>query len=212
MKATVNSFCILICTLVVNAQKISFKCDNAKFTRSEIQTELSKYPADLLNKYLFEVNVVDDSKICGRSEAYSNRIVLSSNCEMFRAAIHHEISSVLLRQYDFKVKEVINIMYGEFLRLNGEFKYDHNTDMDHINEGSKASEHFYKYKYAQSDFENDFNIIAEELFVDGDKTIGYMNDNKDKPVSKKIQLVIDFYKKLDSRFTIEYFKNQRILN
>jgi hypothetical protein len=200
--------CLPICA---KSQTISFEAE-AKFSKREIETELAKYPVGLLRNYLYEIKVVEDDRMCGRSEAYSNRIVLSSNCEIFRTAIHHEISSVLLRQYDFKVKEVIDIMYGEFLKLNGDFKYDHNTNMHHIEEGSKTSEHFYNYKYAQSDFENDFNIIAQELFVNGDRTISYMYDHKDKPVSNKIQLVIDFYKKLDSRFTIEYFKTQKILN
>ncbi len=210
MKSAGYLFYLLFCTLAINAQTISFKCSRAKFTRNEIQTELAKYPVGFLHKYLFEINVVDDNKICGRSEAYSNRIILSSSCDDVHMTIHHEISSVLLRQYDFKVKEVVNIMYGEFLKLNGNFKYNHNTDMHHIEEGSETEKHFYNYKYAQSDFENDFNIIAQELFVDGYKIINYMHAHMDMPVSKKIQLVIDFYQKLDPKFSIEYFKKQRI--
>lgn len=174
-----------------------------------VEFELRKYPTKLIENYLSYVNIVHDDHICGRSEW--DTLVLSSTCNSIRQTIHHELSSMFLNKYDVYVKPVYDSIYRAFVNLNGEFRYDRSkVTMNRIELDSKLAEHFYGYTYATTDFENDFNIIAECLFTNGSEVIEFMNQNSSKPVSKKIRLVLNFYHTLDPSFTHSYFGKQKI--
>lgn len=201
---------------LANAQIIKFEVNAENFTKSDIQKELEKYPKDLLHNYLNEVIVVDDSKMCGRAEVFSNRIVLSTSCKTIRQTIHHELSSLFLQLVDGQGKAVgnspiLNTIYGKFLKLNGNIKYTYSNNV-YGNQpiDSSLADYFYISRYATRDFENDFNIIAQFLFAQGNTTISFMESHPEKPVSKKIKLVLEFYQNLSPDFTIDFFKKQSI--
>lgn len=189
----------------------------AKISKHEVELELAKYPKSILQYYLKDVSFVESARFCGRADAIYDKIVLNCECSNseLKKAIHHEMSSILLQHYDLYVERgTFDKMYQEFVKLNGDFSYDvkianSNDAMSKIT-NVKLLEYFYGVKYAQSGFENDFNVIAQFLFSNGDEIISFMNSNPEKPVSKKIRLVLDFYQKIDKGFNVSFFKNQRL--
>jgi hypothetical protein len=200
---------LIIISLQTFSQEIVFKYQSKLFTTKDIEMEIAKYPNVLLKVYLPTIKIVNDENICGRAEW--DTLILSSTCNSFQQTIHHELSSILLNKYDVYVKPVYDSIYREFVKLNGDFRYDRSrVSMNRIESGSKLAEYFYGYTYATTDFENDFNIIAECLFTDGSEVIDFMNCNSSKPVSKKIRLVLNFYHSLDPSFTNSYFRKQKI--
>lgn len=217
--STIFSAYLLMMFIRVSSQTINFE-DGVKSTdkiEAKIIAELNKYPKGLLQPYLKRIDVVSDERFCGRAEAYSNRIVLSASCNGdIRETIHHELSSIFLLLFDGSGKPVsetpiLDSLYRAFLQLNGDYKYSFENGIystEVIN--SALADRFYLYKYGSRDFENDFNIIVQCLFRDGSKTIEFMDSNTEKPVAKKIRLVIDFYQTLNPAINISYFKHQLI--
>lgn len=201
--------------LSVNAQSVVFETTPSSITTGEIETELAKYPSGVVDKYLEKILVIKSDKICGRSDWIFSTIELSDNslCN-FRVTIHHELSSIFLHQYNFKVAPVGDEMLKAFINLNGEYKYTYsNSNVEawtKIEPSTKLGEYFYDRKYAIRNFENDFNVIAEALFSNGHEVIEFVKSNQNLPVSKKIKLVLEFYQKLSSDFTIEYFDKQKL--
>lgn len=203
----------------VHAQSISGKSEN--FTYSDIRNELAKYPTGLLQAYLDKIVIWDGSG--GIALRCSKEIRVSSKLSLrnMRFTLHHEISSVILWQgnqcQDSEVLRKVNKIQNEFLNLNGDFRYDasiEGVNVDKawikIEEGTEIGQHFYKFYYSTSTFENDFNTIAEFLFINGEETIDFMTRNIDKPVGKKIQLVLDYYQAVNTLFTKAYFRNQKL--
>lgn len=191
--------------------------DRVKIEAKKIGTELNKYPKELLQSYLKSIDVVSNKRFCGRAEVYSNRIVLSVSCNRdIRETIHHELSSIFLLLFDGGGKPTsetptLNSLYKAFLQLNGGYKYSFENDISSTEQiDSTLADRFYLYKYASRDFENDFNMIAQSLFSNGNKVIEFMNSSPELPVAKKIRLVIDFYHALNPTLNISYFKHQLI--
>jgi hypothetical protein len=206
------TFLLVFSSFLTLAQDIDFEINNANITKKEIQIELAKYPKNVLQAYLEQITVVTSERFCGLTYAFEKRILLNGNCDnaSIKEALHHEMSSILLQQYDVYVSKVFDSYYTQFVKLNGEFAYNGNRDLTEINPSSKLANHFYGLKDAQSGFENDFNVVSQYLFKDGDKIINFMLSNPDKPVSKKIKVVLDFYYQLDKTFSVSYFKNQQL--
>ncbi|MBX2896375.1 MAG: hypothetical protein KF763_13080 [Cyclobacteriaceae bacterium] len=201
---------IVLCSLSGNAQTIIFETNPVNLTKVDIERELAKYPNGLLSKYLKQVVVVKTDKYCGLSYGRTPRINLNDDCRCkLGATIHHELSSIFLYQYN-SVSPVIDEMQQTFISLNGEYSYTQQIVHSKIEPGTKISNHFYGRMYATHSFENDFNVIAESLFVNGRETIQFMNDRPNLPVSKKIKLVLELYQKISSDFTTAYFEKQKI--
>jgi hypothetical protein len=204
-------FFFLALSIQSNAQSIIFET-RANFNRMEVEKELAKYPALLLKEHLQKVIVVSSDKYCGLSFAFAKKFELNGDCDRcnFRATIHHELSSLFLLQYDFYTAPVGVAMRNKFIELNGAYSYTNQVEHGRIEPDTPLGDFFYNRKYAMHSFENDFNVIAESLFQNGLSVISFMEGNPKKPVSKKIRLVLDFYYLLDSSFTINYFKEQKI--
>jgi hypothetical protein len=60
-------------------------------------------------------------------------------------------------------------------------------------------------KYAQSAFEEDFNVFSQNLFC-GSETFWGVVDSFPR-IRKKATLIIGFYNQLDPRFTESYFRS-----
>lgn len=204
------TYLIICISFSASAQVIKF--ENVKVdegVRMKIVEELSKYPKDLLSNYLTEIIIQDlPNNVCGRSEAFSKRIRLNASCYTpIQETLHHELSSVFLQQYDVYVSRgYFNKLYSQFVNLNENVKYDKSVALHKIDAESDLANYFYKLTYAQTGFENDFNVISQFLFTHGASVVEYMQNHPNKPVAKKIQLVIDFYHDLNSQFTLNYFK------
>lgn len=197
--------------LSVNCQSILFENDPVNFTKKAIEIELTKYPTGLLEKYLEEIVVVQTEKYCGL--AFSARVAPAkihlndnSRCKV-DVTIHHEISSLFLHRYD----ELAARMRDKFIELNGsEYSYTYQIDHSKVEAGTKLADYFYSRKYAMYSFENDYNVIAESLFVNGHEVIQLMNERPNLPISKKIKLVLDHYNMVSKEFTLSYFERQKI--
>lgn len=210
------SIVFMLFSLTSYCQDIVFETSSKYMTVENLQQELKKYPQGLMQEYSPIIVVVpntgDNTRFCG-CIGYS-KIKINTNCEIYKRAFHHEMSSLLLRKYDImKERGFMQSLADKFAKLNGSYTYHDipvSNGYDNIDVTSNLGQNFYGRKYAMTMFENDFNVIAEYLFCSGAETINFMLNNPDKPAAKKIQLVIDFYHNLDSSFTVSFFKNQHI--
>lgn len=215
MKTTANITFLILLSVSAFSQNIVFEINSTVFTKSDLQHELDKYPKSVLQAYIPLIKVVQDNashNYCGC--ANWSDIEINASCPIYKVAIHHELSSLFLNRYDLYVeKDAFKNMETAFIKLNGQYKYHSilRSEAYHpIESTSDIGQHFFARKYSVTNFENDYNVIAEMLFSDGAKTIDFMLNNSTKPVAQKIKLVIEFYHKLDPSFTVQFFKNQHI--
>lgn len=186
------------------------------YTKEDIKNELAKYPAGLVQSLIDKIVITDAEG--GLAIRCQKEIRLSANASLrhMKIYLHHEFSSFILYRGkcdDSEAVRKVNEIRNKFIALNDSFNYNTaNEDQawKKIDEGTDLGNHFYAYYYATCDFENDFNVIAQLLFTDGEKTTDFMIRNQDKPVGKKIQLVIDFYTSVDNRFSKAFFRAQKL--
>lgn len=136
-------------------------------------------------------NSADGVYICVKTAelGYTNQFVLSS--------MHHEFSSILMRNYAFPK--------SEWAALNPKnFAYTEDAvgalgKKDLLLAQAKYHELGFVCLYSQSSMEEDFNTIADYVFNQRPKLL---NLGKSYPkLSAKIQLAMKFYKSVDSRFS-----------
>lgn len=213
MKQLTMSIVIMLAGLNVTGQVIVFTMKNANITETEIREVLKIYPEELIKSYLDTIDVIEDSRACGR--AYIDKIVLSGDCRnsFLKEVIHHELSSVFLNRYDIYVRKVADEMMRKFIDWNGdEYAYTNKSDMSAIDLNSEMANYFYGLKYAQQGFENDFNVIAQYLFSHGSDLISHINARPNAVITKKVKEVIRFYYILDSKFTETFFERISLQN
>ncbi len=189
-----------------------------------VKKAINKYPPNLIKGRLEKIYLVNnlknnDTNIGGyyigkiKTIYLNNRGVDNGYSDRFlEAMFHHEFSSFLFHQYanaQFKSK---------WLKANEpDFEYG---------EGKKSID-FYREKqeagintniiredclqagflniYSKSHLENDFNEIAEHIFVDGDRILQLANQYPN--LGKKVALFIELYSSIDSQFAADYFRN-----
>jgi hypothetical protein len=175
----------------------------SNITESEIRSIISIYPEHLLNKCkTITVKHLD----IGSGLCFSNQIYISGEYakSTITQTIHHELSSIFLNKvYDIKT---FNIIGYEFIKLNGnKYLYDKEIGFT-IKIGpltDDEKDYFALNTYSKTSFENDYNLICEELFTNKN----YLSSLKPNSVLyQKTMIVIDFYNKLDKKFTVEFFK------
>lgn len=196
-----NGFCC--------AQPVYFRGES-KVTQAEIRNELFVYPPHLL-KMVKTITVEPlEGNIVGIGGF--NWISISTKCsgESLRRTIHHELSTVFLQQPDiFKTFDKIGY---QFIELNGDsIRYYSNrngVDLPITNLTEKEKDYFAGNSYAKSNFENDYNMICEELFVNGRDFIDFIKSRPESVIYKKVMIVIDYYHSLDPKFTIDFFKTR----
>jgi len=175
---------------------------------------LEKYPAELLRRELKAVYLLGQLEFYGvsyggtnstdklfltnrgASQGYTDRYVEQS--------FHHEFSSILLRNYPRRVDR------ASWASQNGRGYGQSGTEA--IRQGRASTEFSawwhqlgFLYQYASSDFENDFNSVAENLFCPAP---GFWQAVEAYPaLAHKARLAIAFYQSLSPRLNEAYFRS-----
>lgn len=170
-------------------------------TETEIRNTIAIYPSHLLKKVSsIKIEELEASNVAGKG-GYDWIIVSGKfpKSTMIKT-IHHELSSTFLQSYD--VFKTYNSLNAQFKTINGTYAYI-GRDAAIIELTEDEKEYFAINSYARTSFENDYNIICEELFTNSN----FLKSLKPSTaLYKKTMLIIDFYNKLDSKFTLEFFQ------
>jgi len=175
---------------------------------------IKKYPPRVLDQELQTVYVLSDLSYrgisaCGTYSAKDLYIVNDGESMGYTDAwvestFHHEFSSLLLLHHpqylETSAWSSVNphsFRYGE----DGVLAIKQHRDNQECDR-SLCSVGFW-CEYSQSSMEDDFNILAERLFL-GDATLLAMASQYPK-IKRKLDLVIAFYEKLDPTLNKEFF-------
>lgn len=184
-----------------------------------IEKALAKYPTNLIKKHLTKIYLVGGLTVFEHEIAgtyYKKNIYLNNqgiangytNKEL-EGTFHHELSSLILKAHASQK------FYQRWQKLNPQgFQYqgssiaaikaskNNETNTDQINDLSLKRG--FVNLYAQSNLENDFNEIAERLFITGNNLseLGSKYSN----FNKKIDMFIELYQSVDPMFNREYFE------
>lgn len=188
-----------------------------EFQRAEpiIRRETLRYPSAILKRNLKAVNVVKEIWFFGAPYGGTNdldTVYLSMNsvqmgytADYISRAFHHEFSSILLRNFPnyldqaaWKATLPKGFQYGaggvEAIKQGKS-----STDFD----PEEAAKGFYS-KYSLAEQEEDFNILAENLFMGGAKF--WKSVDSYPRLKSKVKVVLKFYNSLDSSFTERSFR------
>jgi hypothetical protein len=158
-----------------------------------------------------------------------NLMFVSGTSAFLPGVIHHELSSIMM--YELSTDTVV---YEELLKIQKSFLAvtPYYSDEEKLKASASAKTFAYPRNkdnyfvlgntgYSLLDYENDFNTIVQCLFtpalskelnrllVDPKlKLWEFLDEAKQKnyPIGKKVQMVIEYYKKIDPVFTEEYFR------
>jgi len=135
-------------------------------------------------------NSADRIYICVKSKelGYTDQYVLSS--------MHHEFSSILMRNYPFPSKAWAALNPKGFSYTDDAVGALEKDDL--LNPKSKHHESGFICLYSQSSMEEDFNTIADYLFNQRPALLKL--GLKYPKLRAKIQLAMKFYKSVDARF------------
>ncbi|MBN1198294.1 MAG: hypothetical protein JXA23_03005 [Bacteroidales bacterium] len=199
----------------IGAEAVSLPKEYRTEAMDILNHAIAKYPEEVLFVYLRKVYVLKSLAFFGVPYGGTNTkdvIYLTydnSNpertSEFVEGVFHHEFSSVLLRKFtknlDKKAWESINppdFFYGkggvEAIK-KGEASLDYDYSLLEIG---------FLNKYSQSDFEEDVNVVAQNLFCGGEQ-FWFIVDTFGK-IREKTTLAIHFYHQIDPQFTEEYFR------
>lgn len=200
----------------ISAEAVSLPKEYRTEAMDIINKAIAKYPEDVLFVYLRKVYVMKSLVFFGVPYGGTNtkNVVYltydNSNpertAEYVEGVFHHEFSSVLLRkfskQFDREAWEKINPP-GFFYGKGG---------VDAIRKGEASLDFDYSLlkigflnKYAQSGFEEDINVFAQNIFSGGEQ-FWFIVDTFDR-IRAKATLTIEFYRLIDPQFTEEYFRS-----
>lgn len=200
----------------IGAEAVSLPREHRTEAMDILNLAIAKYPEDVLFVHLRKVYVLRSLSFFGVAYGGTNTkdvIYLTYDdtnpertAEFVEGVFHHEFSSVLFRKFskhiDRKSWESINppdFSYGkggvEAIK-KGEASLDFNYDLLEVG---------FLNLYSQSAFEEDMNVIAQNLFSGGEQ-FWFIVDTFEK-IRMKALLTIDFYHQIDPQFTEEYFRS-----
>jgi hypothetical protein len=189
----------------------------SEYTRSKniVAKALEKYPKEVLSKHIKKIYVLDNIFFYGikyggtnsLDKVYiTNRGLASGYSDHFIERLFHaEFSSILLRNVSYYLNKT------SWLACNApDFKYG-GTSQDAIKNKTNGedfdpilNEQGCLTQYGSSNFENDVNSFAKNLFK---ADPGFWNIIEKYPRIKcKLDLLLFFYFQIDPMFTLEYFK------
>lgn len=197
----------------INAKAESLDKNRVRNHLSIIKMAMNKYPKHLLRKYLKKVYLLKSIEFYGLRYGGTNStdtLYLTNRGEKLgytkkylEGAFHHEFSSILLREN----KTLFNKRYW-ILSNPKDFNYEEGGS-EAVRKGRASKKLRKKYfkigllcQYSMASIEEDFNIYAEELFTNNKI---FSIAEKYPRVRNKLYLMIDFYHKLDSRYTKKSF-------
>jgi Putative zinc-binding metallo-peptidase len=174
-----------------------------------VDTFLSTYSRTVINKNLKHIYLISEFYLYGKSyggtydksSLYINSKAANKEpSDLFLLSVmHHEFSSILMKNYKFPKEEWLAI------NLPG-FKYSGSGRemLGQPNLYSQSEEWLsngFLVKYSQSSLENDFNMLAFWLFTRTSqlRELGWEHIK----LQRKIDLAIDFYKSIDEGLNFE---------
>jgi len=201
-------------TKEVNATAVSLDTVEIERSTQLIKTALKKYPVEVLNKNLRTIYVLKSIEFYGQVYGGTNStaiVYLGNNgvengyTDTFvEQSFHHEFSSILLRNFPSRFKKsewtsVNRLSYGE----GGVQALMNSKDSQEFD--STFNSNGFLHEYATSSMENDFNSFAENLFMPEKEFWNLVE--ADAGLTKKLNVIIDFYHQINEQFTKEYFKS-----
>ena len=198
----------------INARAESLTAQETERSKRILTAAFDKYPPSILTANLEAVYVLHRLRYFGISASGTNsrnRIYLANRGVAHRftdvwveGTFHAEFSSILLRNY----ARHFNVDTWKAINSVG-FKYG-SSGVEAVRNGM-AGKHFdaelhadgFLYEYAQSSFENDFNSIAEQIFL-GTRDF-WLAVNRHDRLHRKTRLVIHFYRQIDPSFNRLFF-------
>ena len=198
----------------VRPKATPIKDDQLRRFLTILPVELHKYPTSLIKSDLHAIALSSSLSLYGIEYGGSNsgkRIymtVLSAEQgytdEYIRRTIHHEFSSILIRDHKFPLKE-----WREALPDGVKYNDSIDKEVKTIEAGrdislasSKLLEQGFLSSYGLTNYINDVNTYAELLFVDPNE-LKRLSD-KYKTIRVKYDLLIDFYKNLDIKYNWKF--------
>lgn len=178
-----------------------------------VKVAMNKYPKDLLRKHLRKVYLLDSIHFYGLRYGGTNStdtLYLTNNGikkgytdKYLEGAFHHEFSSILLR----KNEKLFNNRYWHLSNLpNFHYGEGGTVALKNGKTGLKLEEKYFNMgllcEYSMASIEEDFNVYAQELFTDNNI---FTIANKYPRVRNKLNIMINFYNKLDPRYTENAF-------
>ncbi len=199
----------------INSSAISLEKTEINRSLEVIISVLNEYSQELLSNNIERIYILHSLNFYGVSFGGTNsmnRIYLSNRGEQeghtnlwIKQSFHHELSSILLRNYpeyfDENSWHQINptdFSYGEG-GSNAIIDGNANTEIDiaYLQFG-------FLNQYSTSSLENDFNEFAKNIFK---SEMGFWNFvDTHNQIQQKVTLTIDFYNNLDPMFTENYFR------
>ena len=177
---------------------------------------ISKYPANLLKSNLKAVYLVRTLNFFGSEYGGTNSLDAVYLCNdgylkgftnrYLEQSFHHEFSSILLRNYAHKFPEskwrAANLTGTKYL---GDGLAAVQQGKSSIVYSISAFRKGFLTEYAQASVEEDFNTVAEGLFL-GDRQYWQAVDQY-PALKRKCHVAIAFYKSLNSGFTEKKFRS-----
>lgn len=178
-----------------------------------LEVALSKYPEPVLQEYLLEVFVlhaikVDDYQI-GGTETWRRVFVaidLHSD-EVIEGTFHHEFAGSLYHHEDSRRRSEDQWKAC----LPEGFQYENNPQgalargFKYLRLDPEFGKQGFVSNYAATEISNDFCETAREVFLNKPDFWEFVD--KHPLVKRKVDLVIDYYHKLDESFEYDYFRN-----
>ncbi|MFL5730993.1 MAG: putative zinc-binding metallopeptidase [Cytophagaceae bacterium] len=173
---------------------------------------LRKYPDALLRKNLKKIYVMDSIKVNGFDwgGTYSAfpaalYIIYDMNELYSEQGIHHEFSSILLKNYpQFFDREKWGRINPAGFRYGGDGRKMIETGAKMSKQSEDLLRKGFVYQYSTASVEEDFNCMAEQLF--SPDTGFWKHIDQHKRLRKKALRAINFYRSITPFYDVRFFK------
>ncbi len=176
---------------------------------------LAKYPVPVLKKHLKRVFVSREIKFYNLPYGGTNSLDTvylandgkqSGYSDLFlEGSLHHEFSSILLRNLP---KNLDQRAWDAALPKGFAYRGDGTQSVREGTASTRYKPEFHAQgflaQYATSSQEEDFNMLAEALFTGQNRFWDAVDENP--ALKTKVNLVIDFYTRLDPTFNEDFFR------
>ena len=203
-------------TKEINATGVNL--DTAEIARSTkiIKRALKKYPLEVLRKNLVKIYVLKSIEFYGvgfgGTNSTDNLYLTNDGAEngytddYLEKTFHHEFSSILLRNYP----EFFPL--AKWNAINNDSYQDESGGVEAIRSNTADTEFDenmmlkgFLFQYAMTDYENDLNSFAENMFCPKKDFLSYVE--KYPRIYKKYNYVKEFYQKIDAGFDDAFFES-----
>lgn len=201
----------------INAKAESLSLSEQTRSAKIVKKAISKYPDKLIKSNLHKVYVFKSLEFfgvpyggtytTGKIYLANNGVLNNYTDEYIERGFHEEFSSILKNNYSqFFEEDLWKTINGNGFIYNSLNGYEA-IQSGHSSEGpdKEVYEKGFLTEYGMSTMENDFNSFAKQLFLP-DKNFWKVTEDYEK-LMKKRDLVINFYNKIDTIFTKDFFKN-----